>query len=166
MFLTTKTKYAILSLLEIIKTAGSEAIKLSSVAERQYLDLRYLEQIFVKLRKSGVVRTIRGCRGGYMLAKPAHSIRVLEVVEAVQDKIKLTRCDGKGGCVEGEKQCHAHNLWLKLEQQIRSYLQAITLQDVAQDGSAIVDQCDNKMLCGAGYKAGAKLNNMCDFVAT
>lgn len=133
MELSTKGRYAVMAMADLTKHGGEEAMPLSAIAERQQLSVAYLEQIFVRLRRAGLVDSIRGRTGGYCLVRPAHEISVMEILEAVEEATRMTRCaDGpNGGCL-GEERCLTHELWHAMGAHISAFLSAVTLQEVVE----------------------------------
>ncbi len=130
MELNTKGRYAVMALADLAKYSNGSAVPLSAVADRQQLSLAYLEQIFQRLRKAGLVDSARGRTGGYVLSRPASEIRVAEIMAAVQEETRMTRClDGGGGCL-GEERCLTHGLWHALGGHIAAFLSNVTLQEV------------------------------------
>lgn len=128
--LNTKGRYAVMAMADLAKYGGSEAVPLSAIADRQRLSLAYLEQLFQRLRKAGLVASARGRSGGYALARVASEISVAEVMAAVEEGTRMTRClDEEVGCL-GEQQCLTHGLWSALGSQIATFLAGVTLQDV------------------------------------
>lgn len=130
MELNTKGRYAVTALADLAKYGAGEAVSLASVSERQQLPLSYLEQIFMSLRRSGLVESARGRSGGYRLTKPATDISVADVMRAVEEETRMTGCrDGKTPC-RGDKPCLTHSLWTALGEEIDGFLSHVTLQDV------------------------------------
>lgn len=130
MELNTKGRYAVMAMADIAKHGGDDAVPLSAVAERQQLSLAYLEQIFLRLRRAELVSSARGRSGGYRLSKPADEIFVSEIMRAVEERTRMTRCmDGGEGCM-GPDRCLTHNLWFALGGHISSFLASVTLKDV------------------------------------
>lgn len=133
MELNTRGRYAVMAMTDLAKHAGEGAVALSAIAERQQLSAAYLEQIFSQLRRAGLVASLRGRSGGYRLARPAAEISIAEVMIAVQEETRMTRCldvtGDVGGCL-GQSKCLTHELWHALGDQIRSFLGGISLQDV------------------------------------
>ena len=131
MELNTKGRYAVMAMADLAKFGGTEAVPLSAVAERQQISLAYLEQLFVKLRRAGLVDSARGRSGGYRLAKPATLITVAEVMRAVEEGLRMTRCGGEEAvpCMAG-KRCLTHGLWDALSDRIGSFLEGVSLQEV------------------------------------
>jgi Rrf2 family transcriptional regulator, iron-sulfur cluster assembly transcription factor len=128
--LNTRGRYAVMALADIAKFACNETVSLAVVAERQHLSVAYLEQLFVALRRAQLVESVRGRAGGYRLARAAATINIAEIMAAVEEDTRMTRChDEPGGCV-GSKRCLTHDLWSALGLNIQSFLAGITLQDV------------------------------------
>jgi Rrf2 family protein len=130
MELNTKARYAVMAMADLAKTGESGAVPLSAIAERQNLSVAYLEQIFLRLRRAGLVASARGRSGGYVLARPARSIRVAEIMKAVEEETRMTRClDGDVGCL-GDQRCLTHGLWHALGGHIAAFLSNVSLQEV------------------------------------
>lgn len=131
MELNTRGRYAVMAMADIAKHGGEGSVPLSAVAERQHLSVDYLEQIFLKLRRAGLVESTRGRLGGYRIARPAVEIYVAEIMSAVDEETRMTRClSGEGqGCVDGQR-CIAHSLWHALGEHIESFLNRVSLQHV------------------------------------
>jgi Rrf2 family iron-sulfur cluster assembly transcriptional regulator len=129
--LNTKGRYAVMAMADLAKFGGVDAVPLSAVAERQQISLAYLEQLFVKLRRAGLVESARGRTGGYRLSKPASQIKVAEVLRAVEEGLRMTRCGGEEAvpCMAG-KRCLTHGLWDALSDRIGSFLESVSLQQV------------------------------------
>ncbi|HRD74424.1 MAG TPA: Rrf2 family transcriptional regulator [Hyphomicrobiaceae bacterium] len=135
MELNTKGRYAVTALADLARHAGEEAVPLSVIATRQGLSLAYLEQLFLKLRRAGLVESARGRTGGYKLCRPAESISVAEIMLAVEEGVRMTRCrgDDSAPCQAGER-CLTHDLWDALGAEIARFLDRVTLAEVI-DGS-------------------------------
>jgi len=138
MILTTKGRYAVMAMIDLLDEANLEAyqkpISLLSISQRQSISLSYLEQIFANLRKAGIVKSVKGPGGGYVLKKPPQEITISEVISATGETIRMTNCgDKKEGCVmargNAKSRCRTHNLWHGLEQNIYNYLNSISLHD-------------------------------------
>jgi iron-sulfur cluster assembly transcription factor IscR len=132
MKLNTKGRYAVMAMADIAERGQGKAIAMAHIAERQHISLPYLEQLFSKLRQSGLVRSMRGPGGGYVLSRPADAIYVGEIMQAVGEPVKMTRCDrdvSDGGCIGGDD-CITHTLWNALSDHIYGFLNSISLQDV------------------------------------
>ena len=132
MRLTTKGRYAVTAMLDLSLNYGLGAITLADISDRQCISLSYLEQLFSRLRKQGLVSSTRGPGGGYQLSRSAEEITVLDVITAVDEKIDNTACEGKANCHDGEP-CLSHELWTSLSEQIQNYLAGITLGDVVRN---------------------------------
>ena len=140
MHLSTRGRYAIMALLDLVSLQDGverKPVTLADIAERQELSLSYLEQLFAKLRRNGIVKSVRGPGGGYVLAKKPDETWLIEVINAVEEETDFTRCNGlktkdhkpdakKGGCVQG-KQCNAHDLWVALGVHLEMFLQQVNL---------------------------------------
>ena len=111
-----------------------KAVSLADIAARQQISLAYLEQLFARLRRGGLVKSVRGPGGGYRLAKPAGQTCISEIVLAVDEPLHATRCDSeaKVGCMASGEQCLTHGLWEALGRQIESYLAGVSLEDVLE----------------------------------
>lgn len=129
MKLSTKGRYAVTAMLDLALHAGNGPITLAEVSTRQDISLSYLEQLFSKLRKANLVDSVRGPGGGYELQRAATQITIADVVLAVNEPLSATRCNGKGGCQDGEL-CLSHQLWAELSEQIYQFLSGISLEQV------------------------------------
>lgn len=143
MRLTTKGRYAVTAMLDLSLNYGKGAITLADISERQCISLSYLEQLFARLRKQGLVSSSRGPGGGYRLSRTATEITVMDVISAVDEKVDSTQCQGKHNC-HADQQCVSHKLWESLSDQIRIYLSGITLQSVVNDYDR--SQCGEKVI--------------------
>jgi Rrf2 family iron-sulfur cluster assembly transcriptional regulator len=133
MKLSTKGRYAVMAMIDIGQQPGNEPVSLAEIAERQDISQEYLEQLFSKLRRAGLVDSARGPGGGYRLSRPASEIPVADIITAVNEPLRVTRCEGDAveGCVRGER-CCAHDLWSSLGRQMMYFLASITLDDVVE----------------------------------
>ncbi len=133
MKLTTKGRYAVMAMADLAVHGEGMAVALSEIAERQDISSAYLEQLFAKLRKSGLVRATRGRAGGFALSRPARDIRVGDIVAAVEETVRATRCapGGGRGCMPNGARCLTHDLWDELGRHIQLFFDSITLDDVA-----------------------------------
>lgn len=129
MKLTTKGRYAVTAMLDLAIHAQDKPVTLQDISGRQGISLSYLEQLFAKLRKNDLVRSVRGPGGGYQLFSAADSIVIAQVIDAVNETTDVTACGGQGNCNDGEK-CITHDLWFELSEQIHSFLSSISLQHV------------------------------------
>ncbi len=126
MRLSTKGRYAVTAMLDLAIHDGKGPVTLADISQCQGISLSYLEQLFAKLRRDGLVEGVRGPGGGYRLAKPATDISIADIIGAVDEKVEATLCDGKENCQDGER-CLTHDLWSSLSAQIFSYLDGINL---------------------------------------
>lgn len=128
MRLSTKGRYAVTAMLDLAIHAGKGPVTLADISQCQGISLSYLEQLFAKLRRDGLVEGVRGPGGGYRLAKPAQEISIADIIGAVDEKVDATLCEGKENCQDGER-CLTHDLWSSLSAQIFNYLASINLAD-------------------------------------
>ena len=126
MRLTTKGRYAVTAMLDLALHYKEGPITLSDISKRQGISLSYLEQLFSRLRKQGLVDSTRGPGGGYRLSRNANEIPVADVITAVDEKVETTRCGGLSNC-QDDQQCLTHELWTDLSRQIHSFLMGISL---------------------------------------
>jgi Rrf2 family iron-sulfur cluster assembly transcriptional regulator len=136
--LSTRGRYAVMAMADLARHSGngsgSEPVRLSEIAARQEISLSYLEQLFGKLRRGGLVLAARGPGGGYRLAQPAAETRIADIIVAVDEPIKATRCrsDSAKGCLGRTGRCLTHDLWEELGRQIEVFLESVTLADVLE----------------------------------
>jgi Rrf2 family iron-sulfur cluster assembly transcriptional regulator len=132
MRLSTKGRYAVMAMVDLAKHSQGSPIALAEIAERQEISLSYLEQLFAKLRAGGLVKSVRGPGGGYLLGHPADETRISDVILAVDEPIRATRCTPGApmGCRGSKSRCLTHDLWEELSNQIHLYLSSVTLADV------------------------------------
>ena len=126
MRLSTKGRYAVTAMMDIALHEGLGPVTLADISQCQGISLSYLEQLFAKLRKHGLVKGVRGPGGGYRLAKQADQISVADIIQSVDEKIDMTKCGGKGDCSNGEK-CLTHHLWFDLSCNLYNFLNGIKL---------------------------------------
>lgn len=133
MKLSTKGRYAVMAMVDIANHGHTNPVSISDISVRQGLPVNYLEQLLIKLRRKGLVESTRGKQGGYRLSSDPCLINVLEIMRAVDEPLKATRCDPMKslGCQGGPKKCLTHNLWNGLSEHITSYLSTKTLADIA-----------------------------------
>lgn len=129
MKLTTKGRYGVTAMLDLALNQHNGPINLADISQRQDISLSYLEQLFAKLRKHGLVTSVRGPGGGYLLGDEKLNISIAQVVDAVSESLDATKCQGHTGCQQGEV-CLTHHLWQDLSEQIHTFLSDITLQDL------------------------------------
>ena len=139
MKLTTKSRYAVTAMLDIAYHNRGNPISLPEIADRQNISLSYLEQLFSRLKKSGLVESIKGPGGGYMLSKGADDIVISEVIQAVDEDLETTACNGKSNC-HNNHQCISHNLWQDLGTEIKNFLSDITLQQVISKNNSDIKE--------------------------
>ena len=132
MQLTTKGRYAVTAMLDLASNDSSRPVTLDMISQRQNISLSYLEQLFSKLRKASLVKSIRGPGGGYLLNVDPVDVTLTEIIEAVDENIDLRRCHGAKNCLRG-KQCLSHHLWCEVSDQIRGFLSSRNLQQVIDD---------------------------------
>jgi Rrf2 family iron-sulfur cluster assembly transcriptional regulator len=129
MRLTTKGRYAVTAMLDLALHHKEGPITLSDISSRQGISLSYLEQLFSKLRKQGLVDSTRGPGGGYRLSRNATEINVAEIITAIDEKVDATRCGGLSNC-QDDSRCLTHELWTDLSNQIYTFLNGISLMDL------------------------------------
>ena len=132
MKLTTKGRYAVMAMVDLARNSDGKPLTLAEIAERQDISLSYLEQLFAKLRRGSVVRSVRGPGGGYLLARAAEAIRISDIILAVDEPIRATRCQpGSPMSCQGVKgRCMTHDLWEELSNHIVLFLSSVSLADV------------------------------------
>jgi Rrf2 family iron-sulfur cluster assembly transcriptional regulator len=126
MRLTSKGRYAVTAMLDIAIHQHIGAVSLSDIAERQCISLSYLEQIFTKLRRAKLVKSIRGPGGGYLIGMPVDHITISDIVKAVNEDLDARQCRGSANCQQGYE-CLSHLLWDDLSSMIDTFLTSITL---------------------------------------
>ncbi len=131
MKLTTKGRYAVTAILDVALKSKRDPISLADISVRQDISLSYLEQLFSKLRKNGLVSSVRGPGGGYLLGRDASDISIAEVILAVNEPMDATRCQGQGNCDDGQT-CLTHQLWQDLSEQINQFLRGISLASIIE----------------------------------
>ena len=112
------------------EAGANRALALAEIAQRQEISLSYLEQLFARLRRKGLVKSARGPGGGYRLAKNAEETKIAEIVHAVDEPLRATRCDKTKGCMQKGERCLTHDLWEDLGRRIEDYLASVSLADV------------------------------------
>jgi Rrf2 family transcriptional regulator, iron-sulfur cluster assembly transcription factor len=131
MKLTTRGRYAVTAMLDLAINAGNRPVSLADISGRQEISLSYLEQLFAKLRRGELVTSARGPGGGYRLARSGTEIFVAQIIDAVDESVDVTNCQGKGNCHHGET-CLTHHLWEDLSGQIHEFLSQISLGDLME----------------------------------
>lgn len=132
MKLSTKGRYAVMAMCDLAANGRGRPVSLADIAERQEISLSYLEQLFAKLRRGGIVKSVRGPGGGYLLAREADNTPISDIILAVDEPIRATRCmPGQPfGCRSNQTRCMTHDLWEELGNQIYLYLSSVTVGDV------------------------------------
>ncbi len=134
MKLSTKGRYAVMALADLAARRSERPVPLAEIATAQNISQDYLEQLFARLRRAGLVKSVRGPGGGYVLARDPEEVFIMDIVSAADEPLKVTRCaDGDGviGCQNGDA-CITHELWSALSRQICNFLSSITLADVVE----------------------------------
>ena len=142
MRLSTKGRYAGMAMVDLAQHSAGSPVSLADIAERQEISLSYLEQLFAKLRRGGLVRSVRGPGGGYLLAHHRDATRISDIIIAVDEPIQAIRCRPGAtlGCRGDRSRCLTHDLWEELSNQIHLYLSSVSLGDV----------CDRRVLGTSG----------------
>lgn len=134
MRLSTKGRYAVMAMADLARRQAESverAVALSDIAARQEISLSYLEQLFARLRRQGLVQSHRGPGGGYRLARAASATTIAEIVLAVDEPLRATRCGAKSpGCMMNGERCLTHDLWEETGRQIEAWLASVSLEDV------------------------------------
>ena len=129
MRLTTKGRFAVTAMVDLAMRQTRGPVTLAAISERQEISLSYLEQLFGKLRKGGLVKSVRGPGGGYQLARAATGVTVAEIISAVDEPIDATQCGGRENC-HGDRRCMTHDLWANLNATMIGYLRSVSLGDL------------------------------------
>ena len=135
MKLTSKGRYAVMALADLAKFDNHKPVSLRDISLRQGISLVFLEQIFSKLKKNNIVKSVRGPRGGYILNKPPHEIKINNILNAVDEKVKTVQCkrESKKGCNGKTSKCITHNLWDELEVHINNFFEQKSLKDLSKN---------------------------------
>lgn len=131
MRLTAKGRYAVTAMLDLAVHENDGPICLADISERQGISLSYLEQLFAKLRRQNLVKSVRGPGGGYQLSRASNEIFVAQIVDSVDENVDATRCHGRSDCQDGET-CLTHELWSDLSAQIHQFLNSIDLASLIE----------------------------------
>ncbi|MGC2203558.1 MAG: Rrf2 family transcriptional regulator [Stellaceae bacterium] len=142
MRLSTRGRYAVMAMVDLAQHSEGAPVSLAEIAERQEISLSYLEQLFALLRKAGLVKSVRGPGGGYLLAQDRGDTRIADIILAVDEPIRATRCTPGApvGCRGNKTRCSTHDLWEELGNQIHLFLSSVSLADV----------CEHRVLGTAG----------------
>lgn len=135
MKLSTKGRYAVTAISDIALNGSRRPVALAEIAERQDISLAYLEQLFVKLRRAGLVASFRGPGGGYQLGRPAEEVRISDIMTAVDERLNAMGCEGEvgQGCGNSREACLTHALWEQLSAHVHVFLNQTTIADVISD---------------------------------
>lgn len=135
MRLTTKGRFAVTAMLDLALRDGNGPVTLAGISDRQKISLSYLEQLFGKLRRHGLVDSVRGPGGGYTLAKSTTAVSVADIIRAVDEPIDASQCGGNENCLDGHR-CMTHELWTSLNKHIYDYLESVKLSDLVANQQA------------------------------
>ena len=133
MKLGSRGRYAVMAMVDLGLNEQGKNVPLAEISNRQEISLSYLEQLFARLRRHGLISSARGPGGGYRLAHPARDISIMAVVHAVDESTRVTRCLNEGpsrGCMKNRSRCLTHDLWAGLGEHIEAFLEGVTLEDV------------------------------------
>ena len=132
MKLGTKARYAVMGVVDIALYSQDKPVPLSMVAHRQEISVPYLEQLFHKLKRCGILQSVRGASGGYKLGRPSHQITMTDIITAVNEPLHATRClpGPSQGCMTQGSRCIVHHLWDQLGKHIQNYLDSVTVADL------------------------------------
>src|SRR5512142_2733550 len=131
MRLTTKVRFAVTTMIDVALHGSTGPVTLAAISERQKISLSYLEQLFGKLRRHGLVESVRGPGGGYNLGRAPESVAVADIIVAVDEPIDATQCGGLENCHD-DRRCMTHELWANLNAHILDYLQSVSLADLVR----------------------------------
>ena len=139
MKLTTKGRYAVMAMADLASFRDNGPINLTDISVRQNISLAYLEQIFIKLKKNNLVKSVRGAKGGYELELKPEEINILKIISAVDEEVKMLNCkkDSKKSCNNKSTKCITHNLWDQLDQHINNFFEQVKLQDLIKKNQII-----------------------------
>ncbi|ACR70334.1 Fe-S cluster assembly transcriptional regulator IscR [Edwardsiella ictaluri] len=162
MRLTSKGRYAVTAMLDVALHSQEGPVPLADISERQGISLSYLEQLFSRLRKNGLVASVRGPGGGYLLGKETSEIAIGAVITAVDESVDATRCQGKEGC-QGGTRCLTHTLWRDLSERISGFLNNISLAELVnnQEVMDVADRQDidaRRSVVAAGHQDTINVN--------
>lgn len=142
MRMSTKAQYAVRALVSLSLFSNGDPVTIKEISDRENISLNYLEQLFVKLRRGNIVKSVRGPGGGYMLSRDASQIRVDEIIDTVEETLVPVSCmndDGSCGC---DLECATQSVWRGLGNQIREFLASMTLEDLTIEGRRRLEHCD------------------------
>ena len=139
MKLTTKGRYAVMAMADLALFKGNGPTNLTDISLRQNISLAYLEQIFIKLKKNNLVKSVRGAKGGYVLEHSPEEIKISNIISAVDEEVKTLNCkkESKRGCNNKSTKCITHNLWDQLDQHINNFFEKVKLQDLVKKNQIV-----------------------------
>ena len=139
MKLTTKGRYAVMAMADLAMFKDKGPISLTDISLRQNISLAYLEQIFIKLKKNNLVKSVRGAKGGYVLEVSPDEIKISDIISAVDEEVKMLNCkkESKRGCNNKSTKCITHNLWDPLGQHINNFFEKVKLQDLVKKNQTL-----------------------------
>jgi Rrf2 family protein len=136
MKLSTRTRYGMRAIIELAQYEGKRPLQLKVIAERQEISVKYLEQLMSLLRSGGFVRSVRGSKGGYVLARPATEISLSEIFRSLEGPVTTTECTADADVCDRSADCIARGIWLQVETAIQQVLTSITLGDLVKKAAA------------------------------
>ena len=147
MRLTTKGRFAVTAMIDLGLNGGEKPVTLSAISERQSISLSYFEQLFAKLRRHGIVESVRGPGGGYCLARNSTEITVADVIIAVDEPLDATQCGGRENC-KSDHRCMTHDLWSTLNRKMLDYLASVNLAELVDKQRQRVAANQNQAAAG------------------
>lgn len=139
MRMSTKAQYAVRALVSLNLSSAGEPVSIKDISSRENISLNYLEQLFVKLRRGEIVKSVRGPGGGYLLARPAADIRVDQIIDTVEETLVPVSCMDADGSCKCTSECATQSVWQGLGNQIRTFLASMTLEDLTDEGRRRLD---------------------------
>jgi Rrf2 family iron-sulfur cluster assembly transcriptional regulator len=133
MFLTTRGRYAVTAILDIAVSGNNAPVSLANISERQGISISYLEQIFLLLKKEGIVSSVKGPGGGYIIKQKLEELNLAQILSAAGEDIKMTRCSKVSTCHGKTQKCTTHHIWEACEDKILKYFSSITLHDLISE---------------------------------
>lgn len=135
MKLTTKGRFAVTAMIDLTMRQAAGPVTLAGISDRQNISLSYLEQLFGKLRRHGIVSSVRGPGGGYRLARDMQTVSVADIITAVDEPMDTTLCGGLENCADDQR-CMTHDLWANLNKCMNDYLSSVSLSDLVNQPKA------------------------------
>ena len=142
MRLSTTARYGLRAMSDLCSHSNNEPVSVSDIAERQKIPVNYLEQIFGKLRRGGILESVRGAQGGYLLARPSNEISIAEILDALGEPFIFGSCQTEKGC-ENVITCPTFNLWRKVKTSVDEILKTTTLKDIAAEKISLLENLEN-----------------------